>query len=71
MEYVLKVKEDKKGKALINHLQSLDFIELQKQEDEIDPKSFRDMIRRAERSKSLSLDEAKTRIAKWSKRKSL
>lgn len=71
MEYLLKIKEDKKGKALINHLKSLDFVELNENDDEIDPVAFRKMIQRAERSKPMTLEEAKKKSAEWlRKRKS-
>ncbi|HUM47639.1 MAG TPA: hypothetical protein PLD84_11970, partial [Chitinophagales bacterium] len=63
MEYVLKVKRDKKGIALINHLKSLDFVELNKNENATDPVAFREMIKNAERSKPMSMDEAKKKSA--------
>ena len=70
MEYLLKIKVDKKGKALINHLKSLDFVALNENENEIDPVEFRKMIQRAERSKPMTLDEVKARIAVWAKKRS-
>ncbi len=69
MEYLLSVKEDRRGKALINHLRSLDFVELNQSEPEIDVAEFKKMIKKAERSKSMTLDEVKKRVAEWAKKK--
>ncbi|HYV94673.1 MAG TPA: hypothetical protein VE978_23060 [Chitinophagales bacterium] len=68
MEYLLKVKEDKKGKALVNHLKSLDFVELDETHEEMDPLAFREMISKAEKSKPRTLDELKAHIASWSEK---
>ena len=68
MEYLLKVKENKKGKALVNHLKSLDFVELDATHEEIDSLAFRKMIRKAEKSKPRTLDELKAHIATWAEK---
>lgn len=68
MEYHLKIKKDKKGKALINHLKTLDFVELEEYEG-FDETLFKTIIKKNEKSHSLSIDEIKDRLSVWAKKK--
>ncbi|MBC8045970.1 MAG: hypothetical protein H7Y00_04195 [Fimbriimonadaceae bacterium] len=69
MTYVLKIKSGKKGKALLDHLKSLDFVDINKfEEEKTDAAVFVEKIKKAEESKSLSLDEVKHRIAAWARK---
>ena len=69
MTYVVKIKENTKSKPLIDHLKTLDYVTIVQDEEVFSPAEFRKMIREAEKSKSYTIDEAKTRLEKWKKRK--
>ena len=70
MNYTLRIKDEKKGKALIRRLKSLPFVELKrKTENDFDVEAFRRKIRKAERSKALTVSEAIEKTSGWLRKK--
>ena len=66
METVVKIKDTAEGKKLIAHLQSLSYVKvLGSTENLIDVGELTAKVKRAEKSKSLTLSEAITRSSAW------
>jgi hypothetical protein len=66
METIIKIKDSAEGKKLIAHLQSLSYVKvLGNSTDLIDVKELKSKVKRAEKSKPLSMEEAISRSAAW------
>lgn len=65
MNYILKLSDNSKSKALLQLLKSLDFVEIEKHDAD---KEFRGIIKAAEASKSLSFKKAKQLSENWKSR---
>ena len=66
METIIKVKDSAEGRKLIAHLQSLSYVQvLGDSANLMDVKELRNKVKKAEKSKSLTLDEAMSRSAAW------
>jgi hypothetical protein len=59
MDYLLKVENEEKAKILFQFLKKLHFFEIEKFDQN---KKWRELVKRAEKSKSLSIDTAKLSI---------
>ncbi len=62
MDYLLKINNESKAKALYQFLKNLDFVEIEKHDSY---KEWRDIVKSAEKSKSIPLDKAKAISEKW------
>lgn len=66
---MVKIKQSGEGKKLISYLKSLSFVEvLGDSDDFVDVKDLKKKVKKAEKSKSLSLDESIRRSAAWKSR---
>jgi hypothetical protein len=65
MDYLLKIKNQDKAKALFQFLKNLDFVEIEKHDS---LKEWRDIVKAAETSKSIPLNKAKTLTEGWKNR---
>ena len=66
METIIKIKNSAEGKKLIAHLQSLSYVKvLGDSSNLVDVKELKSKVKKAESSKSLTLEEAITRSAAW------
>jgi hypothetical protein len=62
MDYLLKVENEEKAKSLFQFLKNLDFVEIEKFDQD---KKWRELVKQAEKSKSIPLKEAKKSIDSW------
>ena len=62
MDYLLKVENEEKAKYLFQFLKNLDFVEIEKFDQD---KNWRDLVKQAEKSKSIPIMEAKKAIDSW------
>ncbi len=62
MNYLLKIKNESKAKALLQILNSIDFVELEKH-DEF--QEYRVIVKEAEKTKLISLTKAIAASEKW------
>jgi hypothetical protein len=66
METIIKVKDSAEGRRLIAHLQSLSYVKvLGDSTNLVDLRELKGKIKKAESSRSLTLDEAMRRSAAW------
>jgi tRNA A37 threonylcarbamoyladenosine synthetase subunit TsaC/SUA5/YrdC len=66
METIIKIKNSAEGKKLIAHLQSLSYVKvLGDSSNLVDVKELKSKVKKAESSKSLTLEEAIARSAAW------
>lgn len=66
METIIKVKDSVEGRKLIAHLQSLSYVKvLGDSTNLIDVKELKSKVKKAESSKSLTLEEAISKSAAW------
>ncbi len=62
MNYLLKIKNESKAKALLQILNSIDFVEVEKH-DEF--QEWKDIIKEAEKTKSIPLSKAIAASEQW------
>jgi hypothetical protein len=62
MDYILKIKNQSKAKSLLNFLKNLDFVQIEKHDLASEMKQ---VVKEAEKSKSISLNKARTLSEKW------
>ncbi|MEI6595557.1 MAG: hypothetical protein WCO28_08330 [Bacteroidota bacterium] len=65
MNYLLKVNNETKAKSLFQFLKNLDFVEIEKHDA---TKEWAEIVKTAERSKSVSIIEAKGVRETWKKK---
>ena len=59
METIVKISHSKEGKQLLNYIKSLEFVKvLGKSDDFVDVKALKQKVKTAEKSASLSFEEA-------------
>ena len=66
METIIKIKDSVKGKKLIAHLKSLDYVKvLGNASNFVAADELREKVKKAEKSKALTLEEAERRSEGW------
>jgi hypothetical protein len=69
METIVKISHSKEGKQLLNYIKSLEFVKvLGKSNDFVDVKALKQKVKTAEKSASLSFEEAVSKSEKWKSR---
>ncbi len=62
MDFLLKIENEEKAKYLFQFLKNLDFFEIEKFDQD---KNWKELVKQAEKSKSIYIDEAKLSIESW------
>ncbi|HKR05515.1 MAG TPA: hypothetical protein VJY62_12845 [Bacteroidia bacterium] len=62
MTYLLRIKNESKAKSLLQFLKSIDFVEVSEHNDHSE---WKEIVRQAERTKSIPLSKALAASEKW------
>jgi len=65
MDYLLKINNEAKAKSLFQFLKNLDFVEIEKHDAS---KEWAEVVKAAEKSKSLPITDAKGMKATWKRK---